>query len=118
MNKIDVILEQVKVPIENEINRRVDVAITDLLVKISKRHGISMKLLMEDLKLHSESNVICLGMNKNGQRCQSTGKYNGFCQKHTDQVSNVCIPVEIPKQEHNHPLPGFRRGCPACDTGL
>ena len=118
MNKLDAILEQVKGPLETEINRRVDVAITDLLMKISKRHSIPMKLLMEDLQLHSETNIVCLGMNKNGQRCQSSAKYNGFCMKHMNQVSTICPPADIPQQVHTHPLPGFRRGCPACENGL
>jgi hypothetical protein len=101
--------------------------ITKYIEKISRRHSIPLRLLLEDLTTPDnepetpEKGNQCLGVVKGGKRCKRTGKQGGYCWFHADQKkikqAAVCPPCpSVPQVKHTHSLPPlFLAGCPACE---
>ena len=121
------LLTQIVSLIDQEVKRKVNSKITKYIEKISVRHGIPLKLLLEDLisvrpddeNTSNADREICLGVSKNGKRCKRPGGKNGYCWWHSDQKKieklSVCQPV--PQVKHTHTMPPlFLAGCPACES--
>lgn len=120
------LLTQIVTLIDQEVKRKVNNKITKYIEKISKRHGIPLRLLLEDLTTpdsepeSSEKGIQCLGVVKGGKRCKRTGTQSGYCWWHADQKRikhAVCSPCpSVPQVKHTHSLPPlFLAGCPACE---
>ena len=106
---------QIETLIEQEVQRRVDEALTPLLDYIARTYDISMKQLMDDARGVTEGKTqTCMGLKKNQVRCKNRAKANGYCHMHQHQVPKK-RPV-APSEKHTHTLPPFYlKGCPVCD---
>lgn len=97
---------------------------------ISKRHDISLKLLLRDIPLASGTPATdepisdgnrCLGVTGRGIQCTFTGKFCGYCKRHVSQRKERPKTVESPTAEKNphvgHTMMDclFLPGCPACE---
>jgi hypothetical protein len=94
---------------------------------ISKKHDISLKLLLRDIP--SASGIIdepvpdgnrCLGVTAKGIQCTFTGKFCGYCKRHVSQKKERPKPVESPSEKSphvGHTMKDcmFLAGCPACE---
>jgi len=118
----------------DKLQELVDAEVQKQLMKyaqvISKRHDISLKLLLRDIPLVSGAPVSeepvsdgtrCLGVTGRGIQCTFTGKFCGYCKRHVSQRKERPRTVESPMSEKN-PHVGhtmmeclFLPGCPACE---
>jgi hypothetical protein len=108
--------------LQNLIEEEVRIQINRYAQIISKRHDISLKLLLRDMELlHSSPEVSarCLGITGKKTQCLSSGKYDGYCSRHVIQRKvPVVISVVPPGVAHvGHTLTEslFLAGCPACE---
>ena len=112
-------MENITKAIEAEIASRVQEALTNYAEMISVKHRISLPLLLRDLP--SSMNVItgitCIGVKKDGTRCNKSGKYEGYCIAHLNQQKKV-QPIKVQQEgpAHNHGVPPlYSETCPACN---
>lgn len=101
--------------VEEEVNERLVTMINEYVTIISKKHGISLELLLKDVP-ENFSGTICRGTKADGKRCTFKGLHNGYCKHHADQnVPLKC--TTIPRTfTHNHgPEQRFVLGCIACE---
>ena len=119
------LLEKIQELIDSEVHQK----IMQYARLISKKHDISLKLLLQDISSHEEKetddvlkNSQCLGVTARGSQCKFSGKQLGYCGRHTDQMkkksssSSQQQPVE--KNVHvGHTMKEcmFLAGCPACE---
>ena len=98
---------------------------------ISKKHDISLKLLLQDISIitdlqknESEESKNepgqCLGVTAKKTQCKSSGKHDGYCMRHKDQKKTRVLTnaVTIDKNPHiGHTMKEcmFLAGCPACE---
>jgi hypothetical protein len=113
-------MENITKAIEAEIATRVQEALTRYAEMISVTHKISLPLLLRDLpaSMGPVSTSCCLGVKKDGTRCNKTGKYDGYCLAHLDQRKKV-QPVRVCQEgpAHNHGVPPiYSDTCPACNA--
>lgn len=108
--------------IEEEINNQVNAKLSKYIERVSKRHGIPLKLLLEDVCVLKEmKDTQCKGVVKGGTRCKRRGAHGGYCGLHVIQkreTVRVCEPTpETEQVKHTHPVgkPLFLKGCPACE---
>ena len=90
--------------IHDLIQEEVRIQINKYARVISKRHDISLKLLLHDLEgilADTETDVPksgqCLGLTAKGTQCKSSGKNQGYCLRHKDQKKEV-VKVARPKE--------------------
>ena len=107
--------------IEEEINNQVTAKLSKYIERVSKRHGIPLKLLLEDVVILKDlKDTTCKGVVKGGSRCKRRGLHDGYCGWHLNQKrqQQPQIPTS-PTQTvaHTHPVgrPMFLKGCPACE---
>ena len=105
--------------IEEEINNQVNAKLSKYIERVSKRHGIPLKLLLEDVVVLKDlKDVTCKGVVKGGTRCKRRGLHDGYCGWHLNQKTQKQVPIS-PTQTvtHTHPIgkPMFLNGCPACE---
>lgn len=107
--------------IEDEINIRINAKLSKYIEHVSKRHGISLKLLLEDAAVIKDvKDCQCKGVVKGGMRCKRRGAHDGYCGWHRNQRKEPrVIPSTVTEQivKHTHPIgkPLFLKGCPACE---
>jgi hypothetical protein len=95
---------------------------------ISKKHDISLKLLLQDIpsKIITETatEVItgqCLGITATKRQCKVSGKHGGYCMRHVDQkkVIKQVVSTEVatlnPHVGHIMKECMYLVGCPACE---
>ena len=107
--------------IEDEIMNQVHAKLSKYIEHVSRRHGIPMKLLLEDVAVLKDlKDTQCKGLVKGGLRCKRRGLHDGYCGWHLNQKKQQkvvdCVPADkIVK--HTHPIgkPLFLEGCPACE---
>ena len=92
MNQI--LLEKIQGLIEEEVR----IQINRYAQIISKRHDISLKLLLRDIELLSSTKEVstrCLGITGKRTQCLSIGKYDGYCSRHVIQrkVPVIVVPT-------------------------
>ena len=112
------------------INAEVERRMMKYVQIISKKHDISLKLLLQDIPLTSGStNVVCekssssqcLGVTAKGIQCTFTGKNSGYCTRHVSQRKEKVVVVPELVGEKNihvgHTIQEcmFLKGCPACE---
>ena len=112
--------------IDSEVQKR----ISEYAQAISKRHDISLKLLLEDIpKFGSEELEVdiepgkkgqCLGITASKKRCKFSGKNGGYCSRHQEQkkvVKKVESNCDFTSKHIGHTIKDclFLAGCPACE---
>lgn len=129
-------INQISEIIEKEVKSAVDKKITQYCEFISKRYGISLVVLLQDLeKIESEDGDFipspreekvksgqCLGIKETDhKRCTFIGKYGGYCKRHISQKKSEPPKVFksnlISELQHTHSVLEcvFKPGCPACE---
>jgi hypothetical protein len=116
-----ILLEKLQQLIEEEVR----IQVNKYAQIISKRHDISLKLLLRDVDLvftEPETTGRCRGITGKKTQCLGTGKHDGYCSRHLLQrktpllvappSSHPDLPVHI-----GHSLQEclFLPGCPACE---
>ena len=116
--------------VDQEVKKQVEANLTKYAEYISKRHDISLRLLIEDIRnMHEDPQKIeesvmgnqSMGTRSGGKRCKRPGGKTGYCAWHASQkkpviktmsTENFCRPVV----QHTHSLPPlYMEGCPACE---
>jgi hypothetical protein len=116
------LLEKLQELVDSEVKRQ----IMKYAQVISKKHDISLKLLLQDIpntvEIDNESKTgQCMGITAKKTQCKSSGKNGGYCMRHVDQkkkVTRVNTETEPPKSPHiGHTMKEclFLPGCPACE---
>ena len=118
------LLEKIKELIELEVQKR----ISEYAQIISKKHDISLKLLLQDIPMHSEQEIEvdvgkkgqCIGVTATKKRCKFAGKHGGYCSRHQDQkkaVKKVESNCDFTSKHIGHTITEclFLEGCPACE---
>ena len=92
------IADRIQALIEEEVR----IQINKYARVISKRHDISLKLLLSDLEgILSDSEQIevprksgqCFGITGKGEQCKSMGKNQGYCVRHLTQKKQI---IKVP----------------------
>jgi hypothetical protein len=92
---------------------------------ISKKHDISLKLLLQDIptKLVTGDEPLasgqCLGITAAKKQCKVSGKHGGYCMRHQDQKKVIHRTVSTdevnPHVGHTMKECMYMIGCPACE---
>lgn len=102
--------------VDEELEERVNTIINEYAVTISKKHAISLELLLKDIP-ESFTTSTCKGTKSSGQRCIYKSVENGYCRKHKVQGDRICQRIYSSSSIHNHgPGQMFVKGCPGCET--
>ena len=94
---------------------------------ISKKHDISLKLLLRDIPSKfsvadepvSDSSR-CIGVTAKGIQCTFSAKYCGYCKRHVSQKKDRPKSLESPTEKSPHVGHTMKEclflpGCPACE---
>tara|TARA_R110001606_G_scaffold366441_2_gene521625 strand:+ start:3842 stop:4267 length:426 start_codon:yes stop_codon:yes gene_type:complete len=127
MNDINARVKKLVHRLENDLNELIcesvedgissyhDEKLNQTLENISKKHQISLELLLRDIP-KIEGVDRCRGIKPGGVRCSFKAGENGYCKFHQRQSEKVqprCLPS---LQLHNHGSEKmFVRGCPGCE---
>jgi hypothetical protein len=118
-------MEHVLKILEDEVEKRVNERMSQMLEKISRTYDISMRQLLRDVSVIDQTqSSTCRGVTAKGKQCRHAAKENGYCHQHVKQkpVQRVVttqaapiIPPTVATVAHTHTLPPlFLAGCPAC----
>jgi hypothetical protein len=118
------LLEKIQELIDSEVKRQ----IMKYAQVISKKHDISLKLLLQDIPTtvdteNASNGGQCMGITSKKTQCKSSGKNGGgYCMRHVDQKKKVKVVVDTDSEPLKSPHVGhtmkeclFLRGCPACE---
>lgn len=101
--------------VEDAISSHCEERLNQTLVNISKKHQISLELLLREIP-QIDGEERCRGKKHTGDRCSFKAGENGYCKFHQQQATNSksrCLPS---LQLHNHgPEKMFVPGCPGCE---
>ena len=116
--------EQIENLVDQEVNKRVQEALSNYADMISKSYKIPLSLLLRDIpniKVGAPtvdiSSSMCLGLRSGNKRCKMNGKYEGYCRHHFTQKQKT-QPIKIIQGDvqHTHGFPPmYQEGCPACE---
>jgi len=108
--------DKVTALLDEEIEERTNQIINEYAINISKKHGISLQLLLKDIP-ETCTGSMCKGIKGNGQRCAFKSVSDGFCRYHITQKSKMTQRIFSCESIHNHgPEHMFVKGCPGCDA--
>jgi hypothetical protein len=124
MSLLEKLQELIEVEVQKQISRYAQI--------ISKKHDISLKLLLQDIpKYGTEEQEVeievepgkkgqCLGVTASKKRCKFSGKHGGYCLRHQDQkkvVKKVESNCDFTTKHVGHTITEclFLAGCPACE---
>ena len=119
-------MEHVLKILEDEVEKRVNERMAQMLDKISRTYDISMRQLMRDVAVidRDTPNSTCRGVTAKGKQCRHAAKESGYCHQHIRQKPvqramasqpPVTQTVQVQTIAHTHTLPPlFLAGCPAC----
>jgi hypothetical protein len=124
MSLVEKLQELIEAEVQKQISRYAQI--------ISKKHDISLKLLLQDIpKFGSEEQEVeidiepgkkgqCLGVTATKKRCKFAGKHGGYCSRHQDQkkvVKKVESNCDFTSKHIGHTIKDclFLAGCPACE---
>jgi hypothetical protein len=116
------LLEKIQMLVEAEVQKQ----LMNYAQVISKKHDISLKLLLRDIgsEPQLEEDVTegnrCRGVTAKGTQCTFTGKFCGYCRRHVSQRKERPRVVESPTEKNPHVGHTMREclflpGCPACE---
>ena len=122
------LLEKLQELVEFEVQRQ----LMKYAQIISKKHDISLKLLLQDIPgpgtgaggdaEEPKKTGQCLGVTANRAQCKSSGKHGGYCARHVHQMKKKDpVAVAVPEPQGNphigHTMKQcmFLAGCPACE---
>ena len=92
--------KQILASIEEEVSRRVNLKIIEILDKVSQTYDIPVEQLMKDsAKIEC---TFCKGVLKSNKRCLKQPKENGYCGFHQSQAPPPPPPGVLPR---DLPLP-------------
>ncbi len=102
--------------VEQEVNERVSTLLGEYAENISRKHAISLDILLRDLP--SIANVsLCKGTKSNGQRCLFKANESGYCKHHTIQGEKLRHRSLSSSNLHTHgPEKMYVPGCPGCEN--
>jgi len=102
--------------VDEELNERLVSMMNEYIEIISKKHGISMDLLLKDIP-ETFSGTICKGTTNDGRRCTFRGIRSGYCRYHSTQGNRLKYRSSIPRtNSHIHgPEQMYVKGCPGCE---
>lgn len=101
--------------IEEELNERMNTLFNEYADTISKKHGISLNILLRDLP-DICSVTLCKGQKSDGRRCMFKAIHNGYCRHHKEQGEKIRQRVLTSEPEHTHGNEiMFLKSCPACN---
>jgi hypothetical protein len=108
--------EKIAELIDEEVDQRLVGMMNEYVEIISKKHGISMDLLLKDIP-KTFSGTICKGTKRNdGKRCTFRATDNGYCRHHSMQGNRLMCTSLVRSNSHNHgPERGFVENCPGCE---
>jgi|TARA_B110000238_G_scaffold135697_1_gene146104 hypothetical protein len=113
---MSLLTERITKLVDDELEDRVSLIINDYAMKISKKYGISLDLLLRDIP-ESYTSMTCKGTKSNGQRCGFKAGSNGYCRHHKVQGERICQRIFATTSNHNHgPETMFVKGCPGCES--
>jgi hypothetical protein len=102
--------------IDEELEDRVNSIINEYALTISKKHQISLDLLLKDIPT-TYTSTICKGTKANGQRCGFKAIQNGYCRHHLEQGMRICQRTMSNSSLHSHgPEKMYDPNCPACQS--
>ena len=124
MSLLEKLQELIEVEVQKQISRYAQI--------ISKKHDISLKLLLQDIpKSGIEEQEVeieiepgkkgqCLGVTATKKRCKFSGKHGGYCSRHQDQkkvIKKVESNCDFTTKHVGHTITDclFLAGCPACE---
>ena len=100
--------------VDEELEDRVNTILNEYAETISKKHAISLELLLKDIPTTFVSTV-CKGTKSDGHRCTFRSVNGGYCGKHKTQGERVCQRIFTSSSLHTHgPEQMFVLGCPGC----
>jgi hypothetical protein len=119
------LFEKIQELIESEVQRE----LMKYAQVISKKHDISLKLLLQDIHARGEVQADtpaqatgqCLGVTAKKTQCTFSGKHGGYCARHVSQRKVAKTVVQETVEEKNphvgHTMKEcmFLAGCPACE---
>lgn len=120
-------MEHVLKILEEEVEKRVNERLTQMLEKISRTYDISIRQLLRDVTtIDQAQSTMCRGVTAKGKQCRHVATKDGYCHQHAKQkpVRRVVVsqpPPIVPQPSappiaHTHTLPPlFLAGCPACE---
>lgn len=109
----DTVVGQLLKIIDEEVKVQVNKKLTAYVERISIRHGLPMRLLLEDFGTDIKVDQ-CLGVSKSGKRCKFHGGESGYCKRHQEQKK--IQPVLQIENKHTHPMSIlYQPGCPVCE---
>ena len=107
--------------IEEEVERRVNERIGQVLEQISKTYDVSMKQLLRDASVVKADSDFCLGVTAKNKRCgRRACKKNkdGYCAQHSNQKPTMIRTISTTgiSNVHTHPPNQmFVKGCMGCE---
>jgi hypothetical protein len=101
---------------DEEMDTRMKTILTAYATMVSKKHGISLELLLRDIPPKYET-AMCKGHKVDGEKCGFRAVENGYCRTHVVQFERIRERIIIPRTLHTHGSERmYVRGCPACDA--
>lgn len=108
--------ERITKLLDEELEHRVNAILNEYALIISKKHAISLELLLKDMPV-AYTSTICKGTKSDGHRCAFKSMNNGYCRKHKEQGERLCQRSISSSNLHNHgPEQMYVRGCPGCES--
>ena len=109
--------EKITKLVDEEMEDRVNLVLNTYAEKISKKHGISLELLLKDIP-ECYATTICKGTKTTtGQRCSFKASDHGYCRHHALQGQRICQRTFSSSSIHNHgPEKMFVKGCLGCES--
>lgn len=89
------ISDQITDLINQEVQKKVQEALSNYADVISKSYKIPLNLLLRDIPknittdINTVDNNLCIGIRKGNIRCKMTGKYEGYCRHHFIQKRKI-----------------------------
>ena len=112
MNPYEKIMETV----DEVLNERLVSMMNEYVDIISKKHGISIDLLLKDIP-ETFSGTICKGAKTDGRRCTCRGIHQGYCRHHAVQGTHLKHMPISRNHSHNHsPELMYVKDCPGCNS--
>ena len=101
---------------DEELEDRVNSILNEYAELISKKHAISLELLLKDIPT-TYTSTICKGTKSDGHRCTFKALSNGYCRHHKTQSERICQRTISSSSLHNHgPEQMYMRECPGCES--
>ena len=107
--------------LEEEVEKRVNERLAQVIEKISQTYDISLRQLMRDVAvIEDQPSTVCRGLTAKGKQCRHIAKKDGYCYQHVRQKPVQHVTVRQSSQptvlQHTHTLPPlYLAGCPACE---